>query len=118
MNEKVSQLRRLIAEASPRRQAPSAAQQAAERAYDYFAANEPAQPALDTSPRAKAVREIMRIVVWRNAETALTMALDKMNAASVTDLPDDKLASLLESMRQIELCAETGAGSPFAPPAT
>lgn len=118
MNEKVSQLRRLIAEASPRRQAPSAAQRAAEREYEYFAANEPVPAAMDMSPRAKAVREIMRIVLWRDAQKALTKELDRMNAASVSDLPDDKLESLLEIMRQIELCVETGAGSPYAPPAS
>ena len=118
MNENVSRLRQLLADASPRRQKKSPAPEQAQREYDYFAANEPVVATLDTSPRAKAVREIMRIAEWRNAHVALTMTLDRMDASSVSDLPDDKLATLLETMRQIELCAETGAGSPYAPPAT
>jgi hypothetical protein len=118
MNEKVSQLRRLIAEASPRRKELSPAQATAQREYEFFAANEPVQHTLDASPRARAVREILRIAAWYNGQEALAMALDRVRANSLADLPVDDLDALLETMRQIELCAQTGAGSPFAPPAT
>lgn len=117
MNDKVSRLRQLMAESVPRPLEPTAAQAAAQREYEYFAANEPVQRTLDMSPRARAIRDIMRIATWYRAESALTLTLDKLKAASLGDLPDDALTQLLEDMRQIELCVQTGAGSPFAPPA-
>lgn len=116
--EKVSQLRKLLSEATP---SPTVLRNDAEneawRHYQQFESFT-APPPLEASPRARAIREITRIAAWYGWSSEIQRELDDQGVGFVSSLDDDALSLLRSRMKQLEECAQHGIGPPDAPPAT
>lgn len=82
--------------------------------YDFNAA--PA-PVLEQTPRARAEREIGRIATWYGWAPEIARALDRAGAVSLAGLEEHQVEQLLDRMRQLEDCAQSGLDGPDTPPA-
>lgn len=118
MQEKVSRLRKLMAEAVPRPTTVTQPEQDMWARYQNHAANTADPVALDDSDRARAVRTINRISTWYGASSVIVAWLDRRGATGIAALPDEQVQELRAHMEQIEDCAQQGFDSPFAPPAS
>lgn len=118
MQEKVSRLRALMAEAVPRPVPMVQAEEDMWARYQNHAANSGDTIALDDSDRARAVRTINRIAHWYGASSVIVEWLDRQNATGIAALGDDQVQELRRHMERIEDCAQQGFDSPFAPPAS
>ena len=116
MKENVARIRRLLEE-SVREKKQLDAQERAKRAFELYEFNV-SLPAVDTSPRARALRTVARIVSWYAwAGPEVARQLDRCGVAAVDDLDDDQVGDLLDRMRQLEDCAQEGLDPPDAPAA-
>lgn len=113
MPDRVAKLRALLREASES-PAPSPEQEA-RRAYQRYASNEERVFFVDPAPRAKSIREILRIATTYHWPHEVERALDAAGAMCLTSLNDDDLDALLRRLRQLEDCARNGWDSPDAP---
>lgn len=118
MRDKVSQLRKLLGEATP---SPTAIKNDAEteawRRFQQFETYTAPLPQ-ESSWRAKATRDITRIAAWYGWTAEIQRALDEADVDLVSALSDDDLESLRDRMRHLEDNAQHGFGAPDAPPAT
>lgn len=64
-------------------------------------------PAIEQSPRAKAIRRISEIVSMRGWLIAVTRELDANNASHISDLSDAAVFKLRDRMEYFEDCAQT-----------
>lgn len=116
--EKVSQLRKLLSEATP---SPTAVRNDAEseawRRFQQFEAYT-APPPLESSWRAKASREIQRVGAWYGLTDEIQRALDDAGVDLIAALNDDYLEALRDRMRLLQDNVQHGIGAPDAPPAT
>lgn len=118
MHDKVSRIRALLNEAVERKDALVRSPEAeARRAFQAYASNDERAFYVDPAPRAKAVREILRIATHYNWPRVVEQALDDAGVMSLTSLDDDDLDALLSQMRQLEDCARNALDPPDAPPA-
>jgi len=72
---------------------------------------------LDSSPRAKMMRAIMRIADSRGWHSAITHFLDMKGVSHMTDLSQPQLDDLLERMNGYVDAADTGCSLADCPPA-
>lgn len=118
MRDKVSQLRKLLGEATP---SPTIVRSDAEsedwRRFQQFESYTAPLP-LESSWRAKAARDITRIGAWYGWTAEIQRALDDANVDLLASLSDDELEALRSRMRLLEDNAQHGFGAPDAPPAT
>lgn len=118
MRDKVSQLRKLLGEATP---SPTVVRNDAEgeawRRFQQFESYT-APPPLESSWRARASREIQRIAAWYGLTDEIQRALDEAGVDLLASLCDADLESLRERMRLLQDNVQNGFGAPDAPPAT
>ncbi|MEO6102546.1 MAG: hypothetical protein ABIP44_02775, partial [Pseudoxanthomonas sp.] len=117
VNDKVTRLRALMAEAVPRKSCPPEAMPRRIPAFDWFESNLAPAPIIQ-SRRARAEREISRITAWYSCTVELERLLDQSQACSISQLDDAALEVVLMHMRRIQDCAQMGLGSPHEPPAS
>lgn len=117
MHDKVTRLRQLLSEAVPRTPEPSPQEAAALKAFAIYEVNAPTPFVLEQTPKARAMREIMRIASWYQWHGEIERALDRVGVSALTDLEDYELEELLSRMRQLEDCVQNGTDAPDAPPA-
>lgn len=110
MHEKVTKLRALLSQAQDR-----TAELDARRAFARYAANDDRAFYVDPAPRARMVREVLRIATSYGWAQEVERALDAAETMSLTSLSDLDLAALLARMRQLEDCARNGLDSPDSP---
>ena len=79
---------------------------------------QPQLPALQQTPRARAIREVNRIALQYGWASEVSKFLDQCHCSTVSRLEDKDLQQLLERMRQLQDCRQYIVGSPDAPPAT
>lgn len=116
MRDKVTRIRQLLQEAAP--QPVEETQEAkARRAFAAYAANEDRLFYVDPAPRARAIREVLRIATGYGWPHVVEQALDDAGAMSLTSLMDADLEALLTKLRQFEDCVRNGLDSPEVPPA-
>lgn len=113
MRDNVTRIRQLLQEAAPQ----ESPELEARRAFARFAANEERAFYVDPAPRARAIREVLRIATSYGWPHVVERALDDAGAMSLTSLCDADLDALLARLRQFEDCARHGLDSPEAPPA-
>lgn len=87
------------------------------QAFQYYEFNTNQGPVLEQTRRARALREVERIVSWYGWQRELTRAMDAAEAVTLADLDDDALYALKARLRQLEDAAQNGFDSPDAPPA-
>jgi len=118
MRDKVSQLRKLLGEATP---SPAIVKNDAEteawRRFQQFETYSAPLPA-ESSWRAKAAREITRIAAWYGWTGEIQRALDEADVDLLASLGDGELEQLRNRMRHLEENAQHGFGAPDAPPAS
>lgn len=116
--DKVSQLRKLLSEATP---SPTTVRNDTEteawRRFQQFESYAAPAP-LESSWRARAVREITRIAAWYGWTNEIQRVLDAANLDMLAMLDDSALNELRDRMTHLEECAQHGIGAPDAPPAT
>ena len=118
MHDKVSRIRALLDEAVKRKDALARSPEAEARlAYQAYASNDERAFYADPAPRARSVREILRIAAFYNWPRVVERALDDAGVRSLTSLSDGDLEALLAHMRQLEDCARNALDPPDAPPA-
>ncbi|MDC7806400.1 hypothetical protein PQS31_06125 [Luteimonas sp BLCC-B24] len=118
MRDKVSQLRKLLGEATPSpRIVTNDAEGEAWRRFQQFEAYSAPAP-LESSWRAIAAREITRIAAWYGWTSEIQRTLDETNVDLLSALSDEDLTRLRNRMRHLEDNAKHGLGAPDAPPAT
>lgn len=64
---------------------------------------------IDQSERARNIREINRISTARGWGIAVEAALDRASVTGLNELDDSQLCDLVDEMRALVDCAETGA---------
>ena len=116
MSDKVTRIRRLLAEAKPSKR-PDSPQETASRAFRAYADNDPLGYVIDQTPRARTYREVIRLATTYSWQVEIDRALDDAHAMSLSTLSDDQLESLLRRLRNLEDCLHTAIGPPDAPPA-
>lgn len=114
---RLAQLRRLIEDAAetPASEPALSSETQQRRAFQHYEFNT-GHPALEQSPRARAIREITRIATWYDWVGEIERALDVAGVTSLPQLNDANLGVLLRRMQQLEECVQTGVGAPDAPP--
>lgn len=117
MHDKVTRLRQLLSEAVPRTPEPSPQEAAALKAFAIYEVNAPTPFVLEQTPKARAMREIMRIAGWYQWQGEIERALDTVGATTLGDLQEHELEDLLTRMRLLEDCVQNGTDAPDAPPA-
>lgn len=117
MQDKVTRLRQIMSEAIPLAPAIPPSQAAANEAFAYFDANGSAGIAIEQTPQARAIRDIMRIASWYGWSSEITRAMDAASASTLHDLMPDDLDLLHRRMRTLEDCVHTGSDAPDSPPA-
>lgn len=114
--DKVSRLRKIMADALPNAPVNPAVPHNASHAYQLFQFNQATRQVLQT-PRARAEREVVRIAAWYDWSSEVLRAMDRAEASTLSQLDDLELHSLLEHLRQLEDCVHQGFDSPLSPPA-
>lgn len=120
LQEKVSQLRKIIGEAIPHgpSASPDTLESEAWRAFQVYESHAPL-PLPDDSPRAKCIRDINRIAIWYAWGTqALQRQLDIRGVLTLGTATDETLIAIQEFMAQLEDCAQNGWSSPLEPSAS
>ena len=117
MHEKVARLRQLMSEAVSQQPEPSPAERDSMRLFRIYDFNTAPALVVDTSPRAKAEREIERIAAWYNWSGEILRHLDRHGAASLSALHEDAINELLSRLQRLEECVREGLDCPDAPPA-
>lgn len=114
---RLAQLRRLIEDAfeTPAPEPALSSETQQQPAFQRYEFNS-ARPVLEQSPRARAIREVMRIATWYGWVGEIERALDVARVSSLPQLNDANLGLLLQRMQQLEECVQTGVGAPDAPP--
>lgn len=115
----VARIRRLLGEAveEKQRQLHASTEAKARRQFEVYEFNT-GLPALNTSKRARAERQIGRIVAWYAwAGPELARQLDRLEAPSLEQLDDAGVEQLLEHLAKLEDCVQQGLDSPDAPAA-
>jgi hypothetical protein len=115
MQDKVTRLRQLMSEALPRPPSALAANEDAWRAYEVYSFNTAAP--VEQAPRDLAARAINRIAMTYGWPHAVQQFLDAAQVPSISLLSNEQVDQLLERMRHLESCAQTGCDSDEAPPA-
>lgn len=119
MRDKVRQLRQLLSEAVPRRQAPSTAEMQAQRAFQLFDFNSGRALPVQQTHQARAIREITRITSWyQGLHGEIPRALDAARVNTLEGLDAGALDQLLARLRQLEDCIQNGGCAPDAPAAS
>lgn len=114
--EKVSRLRQLLSEAVPAAPQKPADEADAWRRYQAFAENDPL-PDLDTSTRARQIRNINRIAVSYGWTREIQHFLDRHELAGIGSLTDDQVDQLHLRMVTLEICVQEGCDPPDMPAA-
>lgn len=114
--ESVSRLRQLLGEAVPVQPIRSKDEADAWRRYQAFAENDPL-PDLDTSTRARQVRNVNRIAIYYNWHRELQDFLDRHDVPSMSSLSDEQIAELNQHMVTLENCLQDGCDPPNMPAA-
>ena len=117
MREKVTVIRALLSEATEVEPPARSPESEARSAFERYASNEERVFYVDPAPRAKAIREVLRIAVTYNWPREVERALDNAGVMSLTSLCDPDLDSLLVHMRQLEDCARNALDPPDTPAA-
>ena len=118
-HEKVSRLRQLLSEAVPiakPQPQKSIEEDDAWRRYQSFVESDPL-PALDTSRRARCVRNINRIAISYGWVREIQHFLDKSDAAGIGSLDEDAIERLHDRMVALEDCLQNGCDPPDIPAA-
>ena len=114
----VQQVEQVLAEVAPKvRKTRLTPEAEALRAFQYHETFAPAL-VVDQTPRARAIREVMRIATWYGWMGEVARSLDRELAASLASLSDEGLDQLVVRMRLLEECAQNGGQAPDAPAAT
>lgn len=113
MPERIQKLRALLRDAADA--TPASPELDARRAFQRYASQEERAFFVDPAPRAKAIREVLRIAAAHHWPHEVERALDDAGAMCLTSLSDDDLDALLCRLRQLEDCVRNGFDSPDAP---
>jgi hypothetical protein len=116
MRDKVTRLRQLLSEAVPIEAPKSLGEQDAWRRWHAHAENDPL-PCMDTSYRAKRIRDINRIAISYGWAREIQHFLDRQDAAGIASLDDDGIELLHDRMTALEGCVQAGCDPPEMPPA-
>lgn len=114
--DKLTRLRQLMAEAAPSKRPQHSDEADAWLRYQAHVDNTPL-PALDTSLRARQVRNINRIAVSYGWTQELQRFLDRHDASGIGSLSDDQVERLNCRMDQLENCVQNGCDPPDMPAA-
>ena len=109
-------VRAVMADARPRASLESSVM----RSWDAFhhSSEQLSQPALDTSPRAKMTRQILRIAQTHNWQSAIAHFMDTRGVGYLSDLSDPQLEDLHDRMLGYLDAAQTGCDPIDALPAS
>lgn len=114
--ENVGRLRQLLSEAVPSQQVKSIDESDAWRRYQAFAENDPL-PDLDTSTRARQIRNVNRIAVCYGWAREIQSFLDRHDCAGIGSLSDVQVEQLNRRMVTLEDCVQNGCDPPDMPAA-
>lgn len=117
MHEKVARLRQLMSEAVSQQPESSNLELETIRQFRLYDFNAAPAVVIDTSPRAKTVREIERIASWYGWGAEIVRHLDHCGATSLPELIDSDVDALLTRLQRLEECVREGLDCPDAPPA-
>lgn len=114
--DNVSRLRQLLSEAVPQTPAKSTDEADAWRRYQAFAENDPL-PNLDTSTRARQIRNINRIAISYGWAREIQHFLDDQDVAGIGSLTDSQVDRLHQRFVTLENCVQDGCDPPDMPAA-
>jgi len=117
MRDRVARLRSLLSEATDVRKPEPTPEAQALKAFQFYDFNSAPPVVLDQSPRARSMREIMRIARWYGWGGEIDRALDAAGAEMLSSLSDSELERLQARMRNLEDCVHTAGDCPDVPPA-
>lgn len=112
----VQQVENVLAEIAPRAKPATTPEFQALQAFQLYDFNA-GHPAIEQTPRARAMREITRIATWYGWTGEIARVLDATGALSLAGLEEESLEELLTRMRLLEECVQNGGDAPDAPPA-
>jgi hypothetical protein len=117
MHEHVKRIRELLKDATPKaKPRPVETEEQRRRAFEYYEFNV-GLPVVESTPRARALRDIARISTWYGWGAEVTRALDAEGVTAAGELSDAAVEALLVRMLHLEDAAQMGCGAPDAPPA-
>lgn len=114
--EKVSRLRQLLGEAVPQQPVKTVEEADAWRRYQAFAENDPL-PDLDTSTRARQIRNVNRIACSYGWAREIQHFLDSHDVAGIGSLTDAQVERLHQRFVVLENCVQDGCDPPDMPAA-
>lgn len=117
MRDKVARVRRLLEEAMDKNPSPPTTENLALQAFTLYEFNSVKPYIAEQTPRARALREIMRIANWYGWANEVDRALDSAGAMTALSLSDDQIEALLARMNQMEDCVQNATDCPDGPPA-
>lgn len=112
----VKQVEGVLAEIRPGKELKSTQEREAHQAFARYEFDSPGF-AVKQTPKARADREIRRIAKWYGWNDEIARALDLAGADSLEALPLAETDQLVDRMKLLEDCVQTGGDAPDAPPA-